>query len=1129
MSIPSDRGSFLERIAGHCKRDVGVNVKFETFLAPFLAVLLLILSTGTLQAQVAITNPGDTYSQSFDALANSGTTNAWDDNVTIPGWYSTRTTYAASTGSSTAGNLYSFGASSDGERALGAQPSGTTGSIYFAVRLSNATGAELTALDIVFNGEHWRAANANPHVLQFQYQVAAAGAVTGANTPASGWFPLTDLDFVSPTLSTVGAIDGNDPSNRATLSAVLIEPIPDGHEIWLRWVHDIAVNTGSRHGLAIDDFSVTALDSAVLAIADAEVEEGDAGLTPMEFVVTLSQPAPAGGLAFTASTVDGTATAPGDYLALVDEPFVVDEGETTATVMVQIVGNTDVEPDKTFSVIIDTAAPDVVVARSEATGTILNDDFQIVEIYDIQGTGLRSPFAPPSGNTFGETVTTLSNVVTAIASNGFFMQTPDDRAGDAPTEASTGIFVFTSSAPSVQIGDLVDVTATVQEFFDWTQLTGSPAVNIVGSGALPEPVVLDETRPSPDPDNLSCPLTQTNFECFENMRVSVATGVAVTGNQRFGSDPYAEAYVTASGIRARREKGLLPTVTPPDPSLPVWDGNPEVFELDADGAGAVPNPTAIFGGDLFEAVGVISYQFGNYALRPTELILVEADEATRGVPPAEGDAELRVASFNVLNMCQSNCSPRLERVAAYINEMLLLPDVIGLQEVWTDVGLDQLAAHLNSLHGTDYVGYPGIANTTDGTGLRNAFLVRASRLSVTQVRNLDVDVMIDECSGTPPCVLHDRPPQLLEGTFDGQPLAVMNNHTRSFIGINNPPPNGPRVRFKRFEQAKSIARLVQRFQEGLELEGENPEPTDTADVPLVLVGDYNTFEVTDGYVDVIGVIAGSYDNNENEYQLDDDGMGGTVNITDPPLRNLVLEVPLEDRYSYTFAENLGAILGENPRTAGAIQVLDHGLSSVTVDPWCPELHYGRGNADAPGEVSLNGVGAVGSSDHDGLIVRLRTDRNGICEPAADLMVVVTAPAGPVDVGSVASFTVQLENAGPDAVAIETNTALLIAIDAPAPTITLIRDGQDFFDCGDPVPDTAQTARIFCDLTSTLERDGFETFTVNVAVPASLSGASLAVAAAVDSEFDDPQPANNSDQAAVDVALAPDAIFGNGFE
>ncbi|HRQ66477.1 MAG TPA: lamin tail domain-containing protein [Xanthomonadaceae bacterium] len=865
----------------------------------------------------------------------------------------------------------------------------------------------------------------------------------------------------------------------------------------------------------------------VLFISDAQAPEGDAGLSPMDFTVTLTAPAPVGGVDFTATTADGTAEAGVDYVALVDEPFTIDEGETTATVTVQIIGNTEFEPNKTFTVTIATSTPGIVLGNDTATGTILNDDIPTVEIYDIQGTGLRSPFAPPSGNTFGETVTTLNNVVTAIASNGFFMQTPDDRAGDAPAEASTGIFVFTGGAPAVQIGDLVDVTATVQEFFDWTQLTGSPEVTIVGTGPLPEPVALDETRPSPDPDNLSCPLTQTNFECFESMRVSVATGVAVTGNQRFGSDPYAEAYVTASGIRARREKGLLPTVTPPDPSLPVWDGNPEVFELDADGAGAVPNPTAIFGGDLFEAIGVISYQFGNYALRPTEIVLVEAEFGPVAAP--EGDAELRVGSFNVLNMCQESCSPRLERVAAYIDEVLLLPDVIGLQEVWTDLGLDQLAAHLNTLHGTDYVGYPGIANTTSGTGIRNAFLVRASRVAVTQVRNLDVDVMITECSGTPPCVLHDRPPQLLEGTFDGQPFAVMNNHTRSFIGINNAPPNGPRVRFKRFEQAKSIARLVQRFQQGLELEGEEPEPTDTADVPLILVGDYNTFEVTDGYVDVIGVIAGSYDNSENEYQLDDDGMGGTVNITDPPLRNLVLEVPLEDRYSYTFAENLGTILGENPRTAGAIQVLDHGLSSVTADPWCPELHYGRGNADAPGEVSQNGTGAIGSSDHDGLVVRLRTDRGGICEPAADLMVVVTAPASPVDVGSVASFTVQVENAGPDAVAVETNTALLIAIDAPAATITLIRDGQDFFDCSDPVPDTAQSAQIFCDLTSTLERDEFETFTVNIAVSAPLSGASLAVAAAVDSEFDDPQPANNSDQAAVDVALAPDAIFSNGFE
>lgn len=647
---------------------------------------------------------------------------------------------------------------------------------------------------------------------------------------------------------------------------------------------------------------------------------------------------------------------------------------------VQTVPDTTPNGDATVTVTLSgfTGTDSNQPAEISTSGSIIDDDHPIYEIYEIQGTGLRSPFAPASGNGVGDLISTQSNVVTAIASNGFFIQTPDERAGTAPAEASTGVFVFTGAAPTgVVVGDLVDVSGQVQEYFDWTQITNS-SFTVTGTGTLPTPVTLDETRPSPDPDNLSCPATQSNFECYENMLVEVAAGIAVTGNQTFGSDHFGEAYATASGLRARREKGLLPSVVSPVTGLPVWDGNPEVFELDADGAGAMPVDTQIFGGDMFEAVGVMSYQFGNYALRPTSITLVSSEQP-RPVPAAENSDELRIGSLNVLNLCAPNCSPRMARVTEYIGVVLDLPDVIAIQE-FGDVGSD-LADLLNAEYNTSYVTHEGIANTVppatpSPTAIRNAFLVNTARVSVDAVRDLDVTLTLDDCSGTPPCVLHDRPPQLLEATFNGEKFAVLNNHTRSLIGISD----GPRVPSKRFAQAQSIAQLVQRFQQGLELEGANPAPTDTAGVPLILVGDYNAFEVTDGYADVVGLIAGTYDNAENQYTLPDDGEGGTANITVPPLRNLVLDVDEQDRYSYTFAEDLGEILGEAPRTVGSVQVLDHGLVNDAAQIWCPELVYGRGNADAPARHRNNGTGLIGSSDHDGFIVRLYTDRDGQCAP-----------------------------------------------------------------------------------------------------------------------------------------------------
>lgn len=726
---------------------------------------------------------------------------------------------------------------------------------------------------------------------------------------------------------------------------------------------------GADEHVGIDAIQITSQGGGsdlILNIANASQPEGDGAPTDMDFTVSLSEPAPVGGVSFTATTANGTAQAPGDYAALSAAPFTIPEGQTSATVSVSIVGDTTPEPDETFTVTIDTNAPDVVIGNGVATGTIENDDVAVVEIFEIQGAGLRSPYAPMSGNAPGQEVSTADNIVTAIAADGFFMQTPDTRDDNDPA-TSNALFVFTGGAPGVAIGDRVDVTGQVQEYFDWTQLSNAD-VDVVGNGSLPTAIELDETTPSPDPQALTC--GETNFECLENMRVHVAAGAVVQGNQRFGGDLFAEAFVTAGGHRARREKGLLPSVTPPAPELPVWDGNPEVFELDADGVGAVPQGTGIFGGELFEATGVISYQFGNYALRPTDLFRVEA-EFPRPVPDTAGDSELRVGSLNTLNMCVGSCdTDKVARIAEYIGDVLLLPDVVGLQEVGNDVGAATLATRINTDYGTDYVAHSFVPPS--GNGIRVAFLVRPSRVDIIRVRELQADMTIDQCSGTPPCPLHDRPPLLLEGHFiggDGERFAVMNNHTRSLIGITEPAPEGPRVRFKRFEQGKAIAQLVQRFQNGEELDPENPiGDTDTIDVPLVVIGDLNAFEVTDGYVDVVGAIAGTYDDAENEYKLDG------PNIVDPPLRNIVLDVPLDERYSYTFRENLGDLIGESSRQVGSVQVLDHGLLNDSALTWCGGLIYGRGNADAPAELRNTSTNAVAVSDHDGFVIRLFTDR-----------------------------------------------------------------------------------------------------------------------------------------------------------
>src|SRR5690606_18354575 len=85
-----------------------------------------------------------------------------------------------------------------------------------------------------------------------------------------------------------------------------------------------------------------------------------------------------------------------------------------------------------------------------------------LEVFDVQGAGLTSPVA-------GQNVRIADSVVTAVLSDGFFLQTPDARADSDTALTSNGIRVQTAGAPTytaggaVAVGHRVTVTGTVNE------------------------------------------------------------------------------------------------------------------------------------------------------------------------------------------------------------------------------------------------------------------------------------------------------------------------------------------------------------------------------------------------------------------------------------------------------------------------------------------------------------------------------------------------------------------------------------------------------------------------------------------------------------------------------------------
>jgi hypothetical protein len=224
------------------------------------------------------------------------------------------------------------------------------------------------------------------------------------------------------------------------------------------------------------------------------------------------------------------------------------------------------------------------------------------------------------------------------------------------------------------------------------------------------------------------------------------------------------------------------------------------------------------------------------------------------------------------------------------------------------------------------------------------FLVRDT-VQVDAVTQLGLtETYINPINGMPE-LLHDRPPLQLDAHYVGGganfPITAIAVHNRSLGSIEDPV-QGPRVRAKRLAQAESIAQKVQDLQ--------------TADpgIHLVVIGDFNAFEFTDGYVDAVGQIAGDFTPADNQLSGPD--------LVDPDLTIETLSVPPAERYSFVFT--------------GSAQAIDHALTSTALAARVTGFQHGRGNCDAAVDLINDDSTPLRSSDHDGLVLYVFADSDG---------------------------------------------------------------------------------------------------------------------------------------------------------
>lgn len=238
-------------------------------MKPLVLTLLCLFLGPAGHAQIATSGA---YVQNFDSLASSGTLQAWTNNSTLSGWYSsynfssTPGRYLIRSGLSNGTEINSYG--SDSDRGLGAGGTSGGSSTAIGVRFVNSTLQPVLGFSVNFDGEQWgRKAYATPvaDTLYFSYKIYTTTPGGSGLLNNTAWVDIPALNFTSPNWSDPAAtnLDGNAAENRVGDIYSFISGITllAGQELWLRWV--AYGDSAGNHDLAIDNLSVNFFTTSI--------------------------------------------------------------------------------------------------------------------------------------------------------------------------------------------------------------------------------------------------------------------------------------------------------------------------------------------------------------------------------------------------------------------------------------------------------------------------------------------------------------------------------------------------------------------------------------------------------------------------------------------------------------------------------------------------------------------------------------------------------------------------------------------------------------------------------------------------------------------------------------------------
>ncbi len=594
---------------------------------------------------------------------------------------------------------------------------------------------------------------------------------------------------------------------------------------------------------------------------------------------------------------------------------------------------TDFAPNETCTVTVS-AANVTDTDENDPPNAMAQDDswsFTTIaptyRIHEIQGSGHLSALA-------GQRTSFVPGVVTALGSNGFWMQDPEP---DSDPGTSEGIFVFTSSAPTVDAGQSVTVSGRVTEFrpggantdnLTTTELDRA-TVYPGADGADIDPTVVGEggrVPPNSVIENDALESVESSgvfdfeqdgidfYESLEGMKLQVNDAVVVGPTNNFG-----EVFVVADGganAGVRTSRGGV-VISP-------GDFNPERLQFDP----ALADIPDVDVGDRFPGatVGVLGYNFANFELLPLEDVTAESGglEPETTVAPRRG--ELSVATFNVENLDPSD-GETMPRLASLVVENMRAPDLIAIEEMQdnnggtndsitaADESWEAFIAAIDAIEGAPEYDYRQIDPVDDADGgqpggnIRVGFLFRTDRglrfvdrgegdaITPTGVFKSQGRAHLTLSPGrvdpTNAAWVATRKPLAGEFTWKGATLIAIANHFSSkggddpLFGRWQPPVRSTEV--ARHRQAASVNAFVDDI-----LAAEK-------DANVVVLGDINDFE----FSETTEILEGGV------------------------LSSLLHQLPKPERYSYVFEGN-SQVLDQILASEGALKAL-RGFDAVHVN------------------------------------------------------------------------------------------------------------------------------------------------------------------------------------------------------